>query len=288
MIDFYLLEALVSFAEYGTLKKSAEHLGITQPALTHSLKNLEEKLDVQLFDRKPNRLYLTDTGKYAVQQAKRLIASNYRFTDKVKVFDQNQSTITVAANAPGPLIVIRSLHLNNLEIQDEHVHDDFEKVLNEEQLTCLLTNQDIETDEITSAFLGSEQMAINLPSNNSLLEKKSLTFADLANNTFLCPQEIGFWKNIYETEIPNGKFIYENESTEYSELLSFSSLPFFTTNLTKLDPNWGNHLPTNRIYRPLGDDSANQIFYISFLKRNQNRLKSLIQKTQDQWATVDF
>lgn len=288
MIDFYLLEALVAFAEHGTLKKSAEHLGITQPALTHSLKNLEERLDVQLFDRKPNRLYLTDTGKYAVQQAKRLIAANYRFTDKVKLFDQNQSTINVGANAPGPLIVIRSLQLDNLAVKDEHIQDDFEKILNEEQLTCLLTNQDIETDEITSVFLGSEKMAINLPSDSPLLKNKTLKFADLAGNTFLCPQEIGFWKDIYETQIPNGKFIYQNESTEYSELLSFSSLPFFTTNLTKLDPNWGNHLPSNRVYKPLEDESANQIFYMSFLKRNENRLKALIQKTQDQWETVDF
>ena len=37
MIDFYLLEALVAFEEYGTLAKSAEHLSVTQPALTHSL-----------------------------------------------------------------------------------------------------------------------------------------------------------------------------------------------------------------------------------------------------------
>jgi len=288
MIDFYLLEALVAFEEYGTLAKSAEHLSVTQPALTHSLKNLEQKLGVQLFNRQPNRLYLTDTGKYAVQQAKKLINANYKFTDKVKVFEQNQSSITVGANAPGPLIVIRSLHLDNLVVQNEHLQDDFEKVLNEEQLTCLLTNEPLETDEITSVFLGSERMAVNLLPDSPLTKIDSMKFADLADNTFLCPQEIGFWKDIYESEIPSGKFIYQDESIEYSELLSYSSMPFFTTNLTKLDPNWGGHLPTDRITKPLTDTSANQAFYISFLKRNQNRLKSLVQKTQDQWETVDF
>ncbi|KRN99299.1 LysR family transcriptional regulator [Companilactobacillus kimchiensis] len=288
MIDFYLLEALVTFDEYGTLAKAAEHLGVTQPALTHALKNLEEKLSVQLFDRKPNRLYLTDTGKYAVQQAKRVIAANYKFTDKVKLFEQNQSTITIGANAPGPLIVIRSLHLENLVVQDEHVQQDFEKVLTEEQLTCLLTNEPLNTTEINSIFLGSERMAVNLTSDNNLAKIESLKFADLAGNTFLCPQEIGFWKDIYESQIPNGKFIYQDQSAEYKELLNFSSLPFFTTNLTKLDPNWGDNLPNNRVFKPLTDVSANQTFYISFLKRNQNRLKSLIQKAQDQWSTVDF
>jgi len=288
MIDFYLLEALVTFDEYGTLAKAAEHLGVTQPALTHSLKNLEEKLGVQLFDRKPNRLYITDTGKYAVQQAKRVITANYAFSDKVKLFEQNQSTITIGANAPGPLIVIRSLHLDNILVKNDHVQHDFEKLLTEEQLTCLLTNEPLETNQIGSAFLGSERMAVNLTTDNPLDKIESLRFADLAGNTFLCPKEIGFWKNIYESQIPNGKFIYQGQSTEYMELVSFSSLPFFTTNLTKLDPNWGRDIPSNRVLKPLNDESANQTFYISFLKRNQNRLKALIQKTQDQWATVDF
>jgi len=256
--------------------------------LTHSLKNLEEKLGVQLFDRKPNRLYITDTGKYAVQQAKRVITANYAFSDKVKLFEQNQSTITIGANAPGPLIVIRSLHLDNILVKNDHVQHDFEKLLTEEQLTCLLTNEPLETNQIGSAFLGSERMAVNLTTDNPLDKIESLRFADLAGNTFLCPKEIGFWKNIYESQIPNGKFIYQGQSTEYMELISFSSLPFFTTNLTKLDPNWGRDIPSNRVLKPLNDESANQTFYISFLKRNQNRLKALIQKTQDQWATVDF
>ncbi|MDT6951558.1 LysR family transcriptional regulator [Companilactobacillus alimentarius] len=288
MIDFYLLKTLVTFDEYGTLSKAAGHLGVTQPALTRSLKNLEENLGVQLFDRTPNRLYLTDTGKYAVQQAKRLIAANYKFTDKVKLFEQNQSVITIGANAPGPLIVIRSLNLDSIVVQKEQVQQDFEKVLNEEQVTCLLTNKSLETKQITSAFLGSERMAVNLTSENPLSKIDSLRFVDLAGNTFLCPQEIGFWKDIYESQIPDGKFIYQNQSTEYKELLSFSSMPFFTTNLTKLDPNWGKNLPDNRVLKPLMDASANQTFYISFLKRNQNRLKTLIQKVQDQWSTVDF
>lgn len=237
MIDFYLLEALVKFDEYGTLAKAAEQLGVTQPALTHSLKNLEDELGVQLFDRKPNRLYLTDTGKYAVQQAKRVIDDNYKFTDKVKLFEQNQSSITIGANAPGPLIVIHSLNLDNLIVQNKHVQKDFEKILNEEQVTCLLTNKSLKSDKIISVFLGSERMAVNLRQENPLTKIESLKFADLAGNTFLCPQEIGFWKDIYESQIPDGKFIYQNESTEYKELLSFSSMPFFTTNLTKLDPN---------------------------------------------------
>lgn len=288
MIDVYLLRGLVAFAHYGTLAKAANHLGVTQPALTHSMKNLEETLGVQLFLRYPNRLVLTETGKYAVQEAQKLIDANQQFADKVAVFDQNQAGITVGANAPGPLIVVRALNEANVEVKEEHLQRDFTQVLAEEQVTCLLTNQALETDQITSVYLGTERMAVNLPVDSPLVAVDQLTFADLAGATFLCPQEIGFWQTIYESQIPDGKFIYQGQSTEYQELLSFSSLPFFTTNLTKLDPNWGNNLPSNRIFKPLTDQMARQPFYASFLKRHQKRLMPFILKTQDEWAQVDF
>ncbi|CAJ2233248.1 LysR family transcriptional regulator [Companilactobacillus paralimentarius] len=288
MTDFYLLEALVAFAKYGTLAKASEHLGLTQPELTHSMKNLEETLGVQLFIRRPNKLSLTETGEYAVQEAQKLINDNYKFANKVSMFEQNQAVIAVGANAPGPLIVVRSLNKDHLILKTTHIQKDFMQILSEEQITCLLTNQSIETSQINSIYLGTERMAINLPSDSPLLKAKDLKFADLAGGTFLCPQEIGFWKDIYESEIPNGKFIYQNQSSEYRDLLNYSSLPFFTTNLTKLDPKWGKNLPSNRIIKSLSDQSAHQQFYINFLKRNQKRLTSLIQEIQDQWAQVDF
>jgi len=288
MVEFYLLEAFVTFAKYGTLAKAANQLGVTQPALTHSMKNLEAALDIQLFDRQPNKLSLTETGKYAVKEAQHLLAANRDFTSKVHQFDQSQAVITVAANAPGPLIVVRALDANNPTIQDSHVQHDFTQLLTEEQLTCLLTNHPLANDTITSVYLGTERMAVNLPTDSPLAQREQVAFADLAGNTFLCPQAIGFWRDIYEANIPNGHFIYQDQSTEYSELLSYSRLPFFTTNVTKLDPNWGGSLPQDRILKPLSDPIAHQAFYVSFLKRNQDRLTPFIQQTQDKWATVDF
>lgn len=51
MIEYYLLEELVTFAKCGTVAKTAEVLGLTQPAVTHSMKKLEEELGVTLFIR---------------------------------------------------------------------------------------------------------------------------------------------------------------------------------------------------------------------------------------------
>ena len=43
MIEIYLLEQLAAVAKYGTLLKASEELHLSQPALSRSMKKLEEQ-----------------------------------------------------------------------------------------------------------------------------------------------------------------------------------------------------------------------------------------------------
>ena len=54
MIEIYLLEALCALYDYGTLSSAAEHLHISQPALSRSMQKLEDLLGVSLFERTKN------------------------------------------------------------------------------------------------------------------------------------------------------------------------------------------------------------------------------------------
>ena len=287
MIEYYLLEELVTFAKYGTVAKTAEVLGLTQPAVTHSMKKLEEELGVTLFIRKPNKLYLSETGKYTAREAKKLIDDNLDFTKRVKQFEKDQTTLVVGVNAPGPGIVLRSLHDQNIQIVSDLVESNFENLLAEHQVTCLLLNFPIEDRDITSTYLGTESMSVNLPADCNLNKNKELSFKMLKGKTILSPSPIGFWTKIYHDEIPDSKIIFQNESSEYSEILQYSVLPFFTTNLTSLDSQWGHNLPDNRSVRPLKDEVAHQKFYACYLKQNKDRVQPLIEKLQDQWSKYE-
>lgn len=287
MIEYYLLEELVTFAKCGTVAKTAEVLGLTQPAVTHSMKKLEEELGVTLFIRKPNKLYLSETGKYTAREAKKLIDDNLDFTKRVKQFEKDQTTLVVGVNAPGPGIVLRSLHDQNIQIISDLFESNFENLLAEHQVTCLLLNFPIEDRDITSTYLGTESMSVNLPADCNLNKNKELSFKMLKGKTILSPSPIGFWTKIYHDEIPDSKIIFQNESSEYSEILQYSVLPFFTTNLTSLDSQWGHNLPDNRSVRPLKDEVAHQKFYACYLKQNKDRVQPLIEKLQDQWSKYD-
>ncbi|NRO37552.1 LysR family transcriptional regulator [Lactobacillus helveticus] len=180
MIENYLLEELVAFAKYGTIAKTAEALGLTQPAVTHSMKKLEDELGVKLFIR----LYLSETGKYTAREAKKLINDNLDFIEKVKQFEKDQTTLIIGVNAPGPLLVLRSLKDKNIQIKNTLIENNFKNLLAEHQMTCLLGNFSIEDRDLTSTYLGTESMSINLPAENELGKSKELSFKILVQKPF--------------------------------------------------------------------------------------------------------
>lgn len=286
MLANHLLQELVSFAETGTLAKTADQLHLTQPAITQGLKKLEAEWGVQLFSRKPNRLILTETGKFAAQQAKKLLNQEDALIKEVITYDHNLRTIIVGGNAPGPLIVLRSLKQPNIEIRPDLIENDYEQLLFNRQITCLLLNQPIKEHYCQAIYLGTESMCVNIPTSNPLAKAKHLSFKDLHGQTILSPSWIGFWQQIYQTRIPHGKFIYQDQSSDYREILNYSRLLFFTTNVTPLAGDWSK-LPGDRAVIPLTDKIAHQAFYACFLKQNQARLQPLITRLQDQWAKID-
>src|ERR1700744_6155502 len=60
-------------AHFGSFTHAAERLGLTQSAVSVSIKKLEEKHDVSLFDRSGRRLILTEAGQVLLNEAERIL-----------------------------------------------------------------------------------------------------------------------------------------------------------------------------------------------------------------------
>lgn len=90
MIDYQLLEELVTFQETGTLSATAEKLLITQPSVTRGMQKLEDELGVSLFDRTVNRLKLNSTGELAAKLARKALAANQDFVTITKTMLVNK------------------------------------------------------------------------------------------------------------------------------------------------------------------------------------------------------
>lgn len=71
-INYHHLFYFKIIAEEGTVSKAAEKLRIGQPTLSAQLKQFEDSLGVQLFERQHKKLVLTEYGKVALDYSKNI------------------------------------------------------------------------------------------------------------------------------------------------------------------------------------------------------------------------
>ena len=72
-INYHHLYYFKTIAEEGTVSRAAEKLRLGQPTLSAQLKQFEDQLDVQLFERVNKRLVLTEHGRIALDYAKNIL-----------------------------------------------------------------------------------------------------------------------------------------------------------------------------------------------------------------------
>ena len=79
-MDIRAMRYFLEIAETENVSKAAERLHMSQPPLTRQMRQLEEELNVELFERENGRLHLTEAGYYFREHAREIV----ELTDKLK------------------------------------------------------------------------------------------------------------------------------------------------------------------------------------------------------------
>ena len=85
-IDFNKYKFFYAVAENKSFSKAAELLHISQPAISHAIKELEGQLDTKLFIREPKSVKLTENGEkllsYVVKAFNNIIMAERELTEE--------------------------------------------------------------------------------------------------------------------------------------------------------------------------------------------------------------
>lgn len=278
MIETYVLEHLAAVAKYGTFSKVAEELFTSQPAVTRSMKKIEDELGVKLFDRTKNKIALNELGLEAARYAQSILDLQHTMIESIRSMDKRSHTFSFASPAPAPIKELTSLisqTYTGMAISSELLHlTELLPLLDAKDIELAVTLGPPEGDKYFCVPFMREDLAVLIPRKHDLAKenKNGLYLKDLAGETFLLYSAVGFWHDIVQTLIPDVKFIIQNEYGTLGTLIDASTLPSFVTNVSL---TW-RAIPEDRVILPLHDECVHVTFYAVFRIEDRWRHEKLI------------
>ena len=187
-MNFHTLHIFQVIAESERLSDAARALNISQPALSRTIRTMEEELGFSLFQHKGNSLLLNRNGEEFLEMTRRISMDYRNCLEKIRS----------ANGVHSPLIVISFSSVGN---RLPFLTYAFRKRYPESRYS--LKNQPYSPRDTTSNFfflsscevmheknatlLAREPLFITMSQDHPLARKKSLRLADLKKETFLFP-----------------------------------------------------------------------------------------------------
>lgn len=92
------LKAFLAIARFGSFRRAAEHLHVSQPALTVQIRELERAVGVRLFDRNTRSVALTQTGRQLLPALDRLLGElDGVLSNAREIAAKRRGLVTIAA-----------------------------------------------------------------------------------------------------------------------------------------------------------------------------------------------
>ena len=275
MLELEQLAQLTAVAEHGTLSAAAEALHISQPSLTRSMQKLENVLGVTLFERTKNRVLLNEAGRLAVEEAGKVLSAAEGMETRMAAYARSLRTIAVGSCAPAPMWEVTpplSRQYPDMTIAAEmNEPDRLTEGLERGVYQLIITDAPVEQDGVLCREYVTERLYVSLPPAHPLAKREAVSLSDLAGQTMLLFSELGVWQRLRDEKMRDIRFIVQTEREAFSDLISASVLPNFTTNLTQ---RYG--APIDRVNVPILDPEAAIRFYLCVSEKHRSLLEAVL------------
>ena len=195
MVELRQIKYFVRIAELEHFGQAAEDLHIVQPALSRQIKQLEEELEVELFERLPRGVRLTSAGQVLLQRSRPLLQELVRTLAATKLASQGKLGSLRIGFADGTTY---SGHLPQVIGSFRSSHADVELELIPER--SIIQAKLLAENAIDAAFvywlprdrsnidfvpINKERVVLAMAKSNKLTRNKSLRLANLQDSSFI-------------------------------------------------------------------------------------------------------
>ena len=187
------LRYLVAVADTRHFGQAAERCHVSQPTLSAQIKKLENYLGVELIERQPRRIALTEMGEKVVARARRLLQE----ADEIQALTRKEGD-PLAGRLKVALIPTIGPYLLPLVARKLHRQLPKLRLMLYEYRTAVLLERlhsgeidlgilalPVDLDGLEATELYKEEFLLALPSNHSLTKKQRVKVEDLPGETLL-------------------------------------------------------------------------------------------------------
>ena len=191
------LQYFVKLADLRHFSKAADACFVSQPTLSTQIKKLEDELGVQLVERSPKNIMLTQVGVEVAERA-RLVLSDIEQIRKVARRSENPADGELRLGLfptlapyylPHVVPSVRKLYPNlRLQLAEEKT-EDILRMLRKGELDAALLALPLNDDGLEMEILFEEPFVLALPSNHPLADRDDITLRDLDGEELLLLEE---------------------------------------------------------------------------------------------------
>ena len=202
---FHTVAAELSFT------RAAEILNMTQPAVTHQIRQLEEELNTRLFDRANNRISLTAAGEAVLTYASRIIALYGELNESVKSLTGDRSgLVTLGASTTIAEYMLPGM-LGDFQQEFPDVQIRL-RVANTDAVVSMVADNTIDLGvvegQVDSQLLRIEEcqqdeLQVLMPSNHPLTQEASITPSQLVDHPFINREDGSGTRGVIERYFAN-------------------------------------------------------------------------------------
>ncbi len=192
-MDLLHLEHFLAVVEEGTFTRAAERLNRTQPAVSQSVRRLEEQIGASLFARDVHEVTLTEAGRVLADYARRLLAMRddaVKQVTELKTLQAGKLSIAAHESAavyllPAPLRAYLQKFPNiKVNIQRSRMQEIPRQVMDREVDVGFVKDEPA-FHELHWVEVFADEMVLVAPPDHPLVSHKQLTLRDLGSENFV-------------------------------------------------------------------------------------------------------
>ncbi|WP_434796217.1 LysR family transcriptional regulator [Terrisporobacter vanillatitrophus] len=198
------LRIFITIVECKTMRKAAEKLYISQPAVSQAISELEKYYGVKLFERLSQRLYITEAGKTLLSYARHIVSS---FEDmESAMFDaSSKMTIKIGGSVSiGTTMLIDIVEKFEEEIPGIDVRVTVDNTSTIENKVCLseldlaIVEGCLQSDEIIQIPVYNDELVMVVGKNHSFWDRQCISISQLHNQDIISREEGSTNRNQFE------------------------------------------------------------------------------------------